>query len=156
MRELIENIKKSEGFNGVVYKCTEGFDTIGYGTRLPLSKEETSSCINPAKLTKQEAEQILEIRLKKFIKNLESREPFVNKLPLDKQEVIAEMCYQLGVGGVLKFSGMWKSLKIFDYETASKEMLDSLWYKQMHEADMRDGKDSINRAERLALKMRTV
>jgi lysozyme len=154
MKELIENIKESEGFKGVVYKCTEGFDTIGYGTRLPLSEEETSSCANPTKITKQEAEIILEIRLKKFIKDLEYREPFVNKISIEKQEIIAEMCYQLGVGGVLKFKGMWKALKAFDYVTASEEMLDSLWYRQMHEADMKDGRDSVNRAERLALKMR--
>ena len=47
---LIEDIKQEEGFKGTVYKCTEGFDTIGYGTRLPLSKEES--------------ELILEYRLK--------------------------------------------------------------------------------------------
>ena len=28
---LIDNIKKSEGFRSKVYKCTEGYDTIGYG-----------------------------------------------------------------------------------------------------------------------------
>ena len=28
---LIENIKLSEGFRSRVYKCTEGYDTIGYG-----------------------------------------------------------------------------------------------------------------------------
>ena len=28
---LLENIKESEGFRNRVYKCTEGYDTIGYG-----------------------------------------------------------------------------------------------------------------------------
>lgn len=140
MQNLVENIKESEGFKGVVYKCTEGFDTIGYGTRLPLVEEE--------------AQMLLEYRLKVFVKELEQREPFVNKLPLDKQEILAEMSYQMSVGGVLKFRGMWTALKAFDYVRASAEMLDSLWARQMHEADMRDGRDSINRAERLALKMR--
>lgn len=140
MKKLVENIKESEGFRGVVYKCTEGFDTIGYGIRLPLVEEE--------------AQMLLEYRLKAFVKELEQREPFVNKLPLDKQEILAEMSYQMSVGGVLKFRGMWTALKAFDYVRASMEMLDSLWARQMHEADMRDGRDSINRAERLALKMK--
>lgn len=140
MKELVESIKESEGFKGVVYKCTEGFDTIGYGTRLPIMKEE--------------AALLLEYRLKAFVKELEQREPFVNKLPLDKQEILAEMAYQMSVGGLMKFKGMWKALKAFDYVTASEEMLDSLWYRQMHAADMRDGRDSVNRAERLALKMK--
>lgn len=116
MKKLIESIKHHEGFRGEVYKDTLGFDTVGYGTKMPLSKEE--------------AEMILESRLKAKIKELETKEPFVNKLPLDKQEILAEMSYQLGVNGVLKFRKMWKALKEFDYETASKEGLDSLWAKQ--------------------------
>ena len=31
MKDLIEKIKHHEGFVDHVYKCTEGFDTIGYG-----------------------------------------------------------------------------------------------------------------------------
>lgn len=136
MKELIENIKQSEGFRGVVYKDTLGFDTIGFGTKLPISEDE--------------AALILEYRLKQKIKELEAREPFINKLPLEKQEIIAEMCYQMGVSSVLRFKKMWEALKRFDYEAASEQMLDSAWAKQMHAADMQDGKDSINRAERLA------
>ena len=116
MKNLIEKIKESEGFVGVVYKDTEGFDTIGYGTKLPLTKEE--------------AEVLLEMRLKAKIKELEQKEPFVNSLPLEKQEVIAEMCYQMGVGGVLGFKKMWAALKKENYALAAAEMLDSRWAKQ--------------------------
>ena len=31
---LIDDIKKHEGFSSVVYKCTAGYDTIGYGKRI--------------------------------------------------------------------------------------------------------------------------
>ena len=31
MHKLIEAVKLSEGFRDKVYKCTEGYDTIGYG-----------------------------------------------------------------------------------------------------------------------------
>lgn len=116
MKNLIENIKESEGFRGEVYKDTLGFDTIGFGTKLPLSEDE--------------AILILEHRLKAKIKELEQKEPFVNKLPLNKQEILAEMAYQMGVGGVLKFKKMWEALKRFDYKEASKQMLDSSWAKQ--------------------------
>ena len=30
-KEIISDIKKHEGFKEKVYKCTEGYDTIGYG-----------------------------------------------------------------------------------------------------------------------------
>lgn len=129
MKNLVEDIKDNEGFVGTVYKDTLGFDTIGYGTKLPLSEEE--------------AALILEYRLKAKIKELEQREPFVNKLPLEKQEIIAEMCYQMGVSGVLKFRNMWAALKAEDYDEAAAQMLDSRWAVQ-----------TPNRAKKLAQKMR--
>jgi lysozyme len=130
MEELISSIKEHEGFRGDVYKDTLGFDTIGYGTKLPLSTYE--------------ARMLLESRLTKMIKELEEKEPFVNSLTLAKQEIIAEMCYQLGVNGVLKFVGMWKALKNNDFKEASVQMLDSRWAKQ-----------TPNRAEKLAYKMKS-
>ena len=41
---LIDDIKKHEGFSSVVYKCTAGYDTIGYGKRvkyLQVTKEQS-------------------------------------------------------------------------------------------------------------------
>ena len=129
MEDLIESIKKNEGFVGTVYKDTLGFDTIGYGTKLPLSEEE--------------AEVLLLLRLKDKIEELIAREPFFMELPADKQEVIAEMCYQMGVSGVLNFKRMWKALKEFEFFEASVEMMDSKWAKQ-----------TFTRAYELSLRMR--
>jgi lysozyme len=116
MENLIENIKKNEGFVGTPYKDSLGIPTIGYGTKLPLSEREASV--------------ILEMRLKDKIKEIEIKEPLMNNLPGATQEVIAEMCYQMGVNGVLKFKKMWSALRNFDFVKASDEMLDSRWAKQ--------------------------
>ena len=116
MQKIIENIKRHEGFRGEVYRDTLGFNTIGYGTKLPLSKKEASV--------------LLEMRLKEKIKELEEKEPFINSLPLDKQSILVEMSYQLGVNGVLKFKKMWVALKNSDYKIAALEMLDSRWHIQ--------------------------
>jgi len=116
MQKIIENIKRHEGFRGEVYRDTLGFNTIGYGTKLPLSKKEASV--------------LLEMRLKEKTKELEEKEPFINSLPLDKQSILVEMSYQLGVNGVLKFKKMWVALKNSDYKIAALEMLDSRWHIQ--------------------------
>lgn len=114
--DLIESIKSNEGFLGVVYKDTEGFDTIGIGTKLPLSYDEA----------------VLLARFRLGLKTVEliKKEPFVKSLPLDKQHILIEMSYQMGVKGVLKFKKMFIALKSFNYELASREMLDSKWAKQ--------------------------
>lgn len=112
---LVEDIKQEEGFKGTVYKCTEGFDTIGFGTRLPLSKEES--------------ELILEYRLKIMKSQLTG---YLYNLDIKQEawDILFNMAYQLGVRGVLNFKKMIKALEKQDYKTASKEGLDSLWAKQ--------------------------
>ena len=112
---LIEDIKQEEGFKGTVYKCTEGFDTIGYGTRLPLSEKE--------------AEMILEHRLNILKGNLSSS---LDMLDIDKKawDILYNMVYQMGVKGVLNFKNMIKALENKDYKKAGDEMLDSKWAKQ--------------------------
>lgn len=112
---LIDDIKQEEGFKGIVYKCTEGFDTIGYGTRLPLSEKE--------------AEMILEYRLNILKGNLLSS---LYMLDIDKKawDILYNMVYQMGVKGVLNFKNMIKALEAKDYKRAGDEMLDSKWAKQ--------------------------
>ena len=112
---LIDDIKQEEGFKGIVYKCTEGFDTIGYGTRLPLSEKE--------------AEMILEYRLNILKGNLSSS---LHMLDIDKKawDILYNMVYQMGVKGVLNFKNMIKALEAKDYKRAGDEMLDSKWAKQ--------------------------
>ena len=128
---LIGTIKKHEGFRGMPYKDKLGIPTIGYGTKLPLTEEE--------------AEMLLQHRLDKKILELSDKEPFYLELPQKAQEVIANMAYQMGVNGVLKFKKMWKALKNGDFQKAADEMLDSRWAKQ-----------TPNRARELAEIMRSL
>ena len=116
MYNLIESIKKHEGFRGMPYDDSLGKPTIGYGTLLPI--------------TESEADLLLKSRMYQKKEELERAEPFFAELPKEKQDILLEMAYQLGVGGLLKFRKMWKALKRFDYEEAAKEALDSRWAKQ--------------------------
>ncbi len=116
MNELINSIKEHEGFVSDVYKDSLGFDTVGYGTKMPLSKTE--------------AELILKHRLNEKIESIIEKKPIILTLPQDKQFVLFEMAYQLGTCGLLKFKKMWKAIEEKDYTEASVEMLDSRWANQ--------------------------
>ena len=124
---LLEDIKAEEGFSAVVYKCTEGFDTIGYGTKMPITKEE--------------AELILNHRLNQTKAQLTS---YLYDLDIKQEawDILFNMAYQLGVNGVLKFKKMIEALRVKNYKEASKQGLDSLWAKQ-----------TPNRANRLMKRM---
>lgn len=153
MKELIESIKKHEGFVATVYQCSEGFDTVGYGTRLPLTDFENLDLADiriitgfgsgtDFPLSESEAEYLLRSRLSDITKEIVSQKPLMLKLPLFKQMIVYEMGYQLGVPKLMGFKKMFKALEGGYYALASKEMLDSKWASQ-----------TPNRAKELALKM---
>ena len=113
---LIENIKLSEGFRSKVYKCTEGYDTIGYGF-----------AIKDLVLGEDICDMILERKLAELKLRVHHQFPFLEDCPEEVQDVIIEMCYQIGVKGVSKFSKTIDHIMRKDYRAASVEMLDSKW-----------------------------
>lgn len=111
--KAIERIKLHEGFRDNVYLDSLGFPTIGYGTKLPITEEEASV--------------LLGLRLNIMKTQLEDR---ISHFPIEIQDVLIEMAYQMGVKGLLNFVNMFHALNNKDYKMAADEMLDSRWYEQ--------------------------
>ena len=126
--DLLEAVKLSEGFRDKVYKCTEGYDTIGYGF-----------AIKDLTMDEDVAEIILKRKLNKLIKDVNNKFSFMDDIAVEAQDVVYEMCYQLGINGFSKFKKTIAYLRDEDYKMAAIEMLDSRWAKQ-----------TPNRAKRLS------
>ena len=116
---LIDNLKESEGFRARVYKCTEGYDTIGYGFAIKDLVMDEDIC-----------DMILERKISKLVKRLGDRLPYLYTVPVEVHDVLVEMAYQMGVSGLLKFKKTLMYVETKDYKDASVEMLDSRWAKQ--------------------------
>ena len=125
VEELKERIKKHEGFVPKIYRDSLGYATIGYG-HLVLPTDHFEDGVEYSK------EELNEVFEKDFQNALDNANKLIKDIPLVYQakEVICEMVFQLGIGGVSKFKNMWKALEEGDYYTASVEMLDSRWAKQ--------------------------
>lgn len=138
---LIDSIKENEGFRDHIYKDTLGFDTIGYGFKCDsLTRDElelNGGIIEP--MSKEVADKILKKKLAKLTSKVYDAIPWLNNSPKEVQEVVIEMAYQMGVGGVLKFKNTLNFIKENDYKNASSNMMKSLWAKQ-----------TPNRAKKLA------
>tara|TARA_R110002020_G_scaffold292877_1_gene508306 strand:- start:633 stop:1076 length:444 start_codon:yes stop_codon:yes gene_type:complete len=125
----IESIKLDEGFEPKPYKCTADKLTIGYG----LNLEEG--------ITKEEAEEILKLRLDANYKQLMCCEhgSVLDKIYYKKPyphycaliNILSNMQYNLGLNGLLKFKNMWKAIEAHDFKAAALEMKDSKWYNQV-------------------------
>ena len=83
---LIDDIKKHEGFSPVVYQCTAGYDTIGYGQRVKYLK-----------VTQEQAEEWLKEELQNLKYILADKYDWFLPAPTEVQDIVMNMNYQLGV-----------------------------------------------------------
>jgi lysozyme len=116
---IIDSIKKHEGYEPRVYKCSEGYDTIGYGF-----------AVKDLVLSENVADLILAQKLSELAIRLTQKFDWIKTANEDVLLVVVNMCYQLGVNGFSKFKKTIYYLETEQYEEASEEMLDSLWAKQ--------------------------
>ena len=119
LQDIVEDIKKHEGFRPKVYECTEGYDTIGYGFAIKdLTMDEDVATL------------ILMKKLHTLLQRITVAFPWFKDIDETAKKVVINMCYQLGIRGFSKFKKTIYYLETEQYEEASIEMLNSLWAKQ--------------------------
>ena len=119
LQDIVEDIKKHEGFRPKVYECTEGYDTIGYGFAIKdLTMDEDVATL------------ILMKKLNALLQRITVAFPWFKDIDETAKKVVINMCYQLGIRGFSKFKKTIYYLETEQYEEASIEMLNSLWAKQ--------------------------
>jgi len=116
---LVEDIKKEEGYRSSVYLDTLDKPTIGYGFLIDTLELQEDIC-----------ELILMRKLEKLIKSIKFNFKWFDDMPDKVQDVIINMCYQLGVSGVSKFKKTIQFMKNKQWDRASIEMLDSKWARE--------------------------
>jgi lysozyme len=116
---LKETLIKHEGLKLKPYKCTENKLTIGVGRNI----EDNG-------ITEAEARFLLENDVKECEYNLRSFSWF-DKLSDVRQEVLVNLCFNVGYPSFLEFKRMIWFLSKGDFEKASAEMKDSKWFYQV-------------------------
>jgi len=110
---VLEMIKKHEGFRAKKYKDTLGNSTIGYGINLE---------------TEEIPEEVADLWMKLKVGELRGqlkRHSWFNNLDEIRKGVILDAAYNLGYNGLLKFKNMIAALENQKYDEAAKELLDS-------------------------------
>ena len=137
MKDLLEKIKHHEGYRKKTYKCTEGYDTIGIGFAwkdLEFDKELANKILQDNKhnieLSEEICYKVLEEKIDAILGRLQKVAPWVEESNKVIQMVIINMCYQMGVSGVMKFKKALKAMQDGNWEKAADEMLDSKWARQ--------------------------
>lgn len=94
-------------------------NTIGYGRNL-----------DDVGISRDEADFMLDNDIDKVERQLQTVDEYVD-LDRVRQTVIANMVYNLGFRGVMGFKNMWRAIARKDYNEAARQMLDSLWARQV-------------------------
>lgn len=118
--KLVARIKKNEGLRFQPYRCSSGALTIGYGHNLDARG-----------ISKEVAELLLKQDLEIAEKQVKNAFIWWPKLDDARMGVLVEMCYNLGLSGLIGFKKMLSAVEAGDYKRAAKEMLDSKWAFQV-------------------------
>jgi lysozyme len=121
-----------EGLRLFPYKCTAGRVTIGVGRNLDDNG-----------ITQAEAFQLLEYDILAVEADLDRTWPWWRQMTDPRQQVLADMAFNLGITRLGGFVNTLAAMKRGDYEAAANGMLNSLWASQVG-----------RRAQRLAKMMR--
>lgn len=131
LQRLATQLTEDESESLRVYKCPAGYLTIGVGRNL----EDVG--ISP-----EESDFLLQNDIKRVEGELDQALPWWCGMNDVRQEVLANMCFNLGLTRLLGFKKALAAMEKADYATAAAEMKDSKWYS-----------DVGKRAERLCRQM---
>lgn len=116
--------KDFEGLRLKPYKCTAGKLTIGYGRNL----EDVG-------ITSTEADMLFErdfaVAESEVIRLCKEYGIDTNNLIEQRFYVLTDMMFNLGYTRLSQFKKLFQALKNGLYEDAAREMMDSLWAKQV-------------------------
>jgi lysozyme len=120
--QLLEMLKRHEGVESHVYRCSAGYETIGVGRN--ISKSGLG-------LTDDEVDYLLENDIVRVIKELSSEYPWFRGLDKVRKDAMIDISFNLGATRLRGFRRALAAMDAADYKTASLEFLDSKWSRDV-------------------------
>lgn len=122
MSELIEQLRRHEGVEKHVYKCSAGFETIGVGRN--VSKSGLG-------LSPDEIDYLLQNDINRCVRELAYALDWFSSLDGVRQDAMVNLCFNLGLSRLMQFKLALDAMERGEYHRAAAEFLDSRWAKQV-------------------------
>lgn len=116
---LAQDLIRDEGLRLKPYFDSLGIETLGIGRNL-----------RDVGITEDEARYLLKNDILRVAAQLDANVSWWRGRPDHVQRAIANMCFQLGIRGLMGFKNMLSCLQAGDYAGATREALDSTWAQQ--------------------------
>jgi lysozyme len=125
---LEAELRRDEGVRYWPYKDTKGIQTTGVGHSLQ-AKPLPPNWAYP--LTPAQVTQLLEQDIADTFANLDRNLPWWRQLDDVRQRVVANMCFNLGIGKLLGFKNTLAAMQRGSYAVAAAGMKASDWHGQV-------------------------
>lgn len=140
-------LQRDEGLRLKVYWDTEGYPTIGIGHLIAMQQIRDMTQINkilskqvgrevqgnPGSISMDEASKLFQQDLADMQRDIKTNSrtgPVYEKMNKSRKMALENMAFQMGVGGLAKFTGMLGAMFIGDWTRAYKEAKNSVWFNQ--------------------------
>ena len=123
IKEISDSLKRHEGYAQHAYVCPAGATSVGYGRNL----DEKHGGLG---ISQEDAEYLLANDIKRSIEECE-RFGWWEDCPMDKRQVIIELCFQMGWPSLTNFNRMLSHMAKQSYDLAAVELLDSRFARQV-------------------------
>lgn len=117
---LRQQLIRHEGVTLLPYVDTTGHVTIGCGRNL-----------TDRGISEGEALAMLDVDMQSHVAELRTALPWFDRLDEVRQLVLADLAFNVGVPGLLKFKATLAAVEGGDYATAAAQMLKSRWAAQV-------------------------
>ena len=140
-------LHRDEGTRVKVYWDTEGFPTVGIGHLILSTRTRDMAVINealskqvgrkvtgnPGIITMDEVSKLFQEDLTKMQRDIVRNAvigPVYAKMNKSRKMALENMAFQMGVGGLAKFTGMLGAMFVGDWKKAYNAGRNSLWFQQ--------------------------
>ena len=127
---LREQLKIDEGIKYEIYNDHLGYPTFGIGHLITEADEEYGKPIGTP-VSEERVNTVFDSDVAIYISEAKKVFPNLDSLPAEAQEVIVNMCFNMGAPRLSKFKKFIAAVNESNWVTAGVEMLDSRWAKQV-------------------------
>jgi len=129
---IIDQLKRDEGFRATVYSDSRGFSTIGYGHNLDAHPMPGVTVI-----TELYAETLLRQDLEPITSKLIALLPWTDTLDDVYLGILENMSFNMGVEGLVGFHHMLSYMQMSQWQQAADAMKSSDWYTEVGDRAVR-------------------
>lgn len=130
LETLGKRLAIEEGDRLVAYLDSVGILTVGRGHNC-VARPVAGVSKPGDRITQEQDDQLFSDDVQDACEELDAKLPWWRDLDDDRQNILLDMCFNMGIGTLLTFHSTLAHIKYGEWDEAAEAMADSRWAKQV-------------------------